>query len=78
MGLSFLPNRDKMCKQVEQWVVLEKMDTLLSVCECCVFKTYDFILTQECRTCNVRKGILAIADEKNREARQVAELLQAC
>jgi hypothetical protein len=77
MSLSFLPNKATMCKEIEQWIAIRKLDTLLSVCECCVFKAYDFILTQECRTCMVRKGILRITDERNQELRQEAELLQA-
>ncbi len=78
MGLSFLPNRDNMCKEIEQWIALRKMDTLMSVCSCCMFKAYDFMLPKECNTCTIRRGILKIADEKNREVREVAELLQAC
>jgi len=76
MSLSFLPSRAAMCKEIEEGISLKKMDTLLSICECCVFKD-DFILTQECRTCMVRKGIIRIADERKRELRQEEELLQA-
>ena len=65
-----------MCKEIEQWIKSKKLDTLLNICECCVFNAYNFILTQECRTCMVRKGILRITDERSRELRQ-EELLQA-
>ena len=77
MSLSFLPNRATMCKEIEQLIKSNKLDTLLSICECCVFNAYNFILTQECRACMVRKGIIRITDERSRELRREKELLQA-
>lgn len=77
MGLSFLPNRAAMCKEIEQWISSRKLDTLLGICECCVFNAYNFILTQECRTCMVRKGVLRITDARSQELRRENELLRA-
>lgn len=74
MGLGFVPSRETMVKQIEQWVALRKMDTLLSVCECCIFKTFDFILTQECRSCAVRKGILHLMDEASMKEGAIPQL----
>jgi len=78
MNLSFLPNTDMMCKEIEHWVELRKLDTLLGVCNCCMYKVFDFILTQECRTCTVRQGILRIVEEKRREARDENTVLETC
>jgi hypothetical protein len=78
MNLSFLPNRETMLKEIEQWIILRKLDTLLGVCNCCMYKVFDFILTQECRTCTVRSGILRIVEEKRREARSEDKFLGVC
>lgn len=78
MGLSFLPNKNTMCKEIEQWIALRKLDTLLSVCDCCVYKVFDYILTQECRTCSVRKGIVRIMDERSQRDPQEEDLLRTC
>lgn len=78
MNLSFLPNRETMRKEIEQWIVLRKLDTLMGVCNCCMYKAFDFILTQECRTCTVRNGILSIVEEKRRESRKEEEVLGVC
>jgi hypothetical protein len=78
MNLSFLPNSDMMRKEIEHWIELRKLDTLLGVCNCCMYKVFDFILTQECRTCTVRNGILRIVEEKRREARNENAALEAC
>ncbi len=64
MGLGFLPKRDSMCKEVEQWTILKKLDRLLGLCNCCMYKTFDYILADECRMCTIRKGILKIIQEK--------------
>ncbi len=77
MALGFLPNRDTMCKEVEQWIALRKLDTLLSVCDCCVFKTFNFILSDDCRICQVRKGIAAIVEERKRARMSEQELVSA-
>ncbi len=78
MGLGFLPKRDAMCKEIEQWTTLRKLDTLLGLCNCCIYKTFDYILSDECRMCNVRKGIQKILTEKARECPEDEELLKAC
>ena len=78
MNLSFLPNRETMRKEIEQWIELRKLDTLMGVCNCCMYKVFDFILTQECRTCAVRDGILRIVEVKRRESRKEDEVLEAC
>ncbi len=66
MSLGFLPKRDSMCKEIEQWTILKKLDRLLGLCNCCVYKTFDYILADECRMCTIRQGILLIVKEKQR------------
>jgi hypothetical protein len=78
MGLGFLPKRDSMCKEIEQMTALRKLDTLLSLCNCCIYKTFDYILAEECRMCMIRKGILLIINEKKRTGLPEHELLDAC
>ncbi len=85
MNLSFLPNRktlrqerETMREEIEQWIALRKLDTLLGVCNSCMYKVFDFILTQECRTCTVRDGILRITKEEQREAWKEDEFLGVC
>ncbi len=77
MALGFLPNRDTMCKEVEQWIALRKLDTLLSLCDCCTFKTFNFILSDDCRICLIRKGIVAIMEDRKRERMREQELVNA-
>ncbi len=78
MGLGFLPKRDSMCKEIEQWTVLRKLDTLLGLCNCCMYKTFDYILADECRMCTIREGILLIVKEKQCAGSQSDELPAAC
>lgn len=59
-----------MGEEIEQWIALRKLDTLLGVCNCCMYKVFDFILTQECRTCAIRDAILMISKEKQLEERE--------
>jgi hypothetical protein len=67
-----------MYKEIEQWTACKKLDALLGLCNCCVYKAFDYILPVECRMCVIRKGILKISDEKRREALADNDLLTAC
>ena len=78
MDLGFLPNKETMRKEIEQWVVLRKLDTLLGLCNCCMYKVFDFILPQECRGCTVRNGILGVVEAKRREERKNIDVLGVC
>jgi hypothetical protein len=80
MSISFFPSRERMYKEIEQWIVLGKLDTLLSLCNCCVFKLHQESLALECRACLVRKGIARIARENHREYYCIEgeELLGVC
>ncbi len=75
MSPGFLPCLDGMHKEVEKWILLGKLDMLLGLCGCCMYNAFEFILTKECRTCAIRKGILLITDEKTKKARQAAEIM---
>ncbi len=76
MGLGFLPSRDKMMKEIEQWTVLKKLDTLTGLCNCCLYRVFD--LVQECRTCKVQRGIESIAGERSEETVACGDLLGSC
>lgn len=78
MSLGFLPKRDSMFKEIEQWTALRKLETLLDLCNCCIYKTFDYILADECRMCMIRKGILLIINEKKRQGSPDRELQDAC
>jgi hypothetical protein len=78
MGLGFLPNRESMCSEVEKWTALKNIDTLQRLCNSCVYKAFDIILAQECRMCVIRKGILWIQAENQREKLVDDRLITAC
>ena len=47
---------------------------LRSLCNCCVFKVFDFILAPECRMCVIRKGIVCIANEGKKDISDCGEM----
>jgi len=59
---------------VEQWIALKRLDMLRSLCNCCVFKVFDFILAPECRMCVIRKGIVCIANEGKKDISDCGEM----
>ncbi len=77
MSLGFLPCLDSLHKEVEKWILLGKTDMLLGLCGSCMYNVFEFILTKECRTCAIRKGILLITNQKIKKASQAAEIM-AC
>ena len=78
MSLAFFPSRDNMMKEIQQWVVLRKLDMLQSLCNCCTYKQFDYTMSRDCRSCNVRAGIHKLVHEKKREAVESEELLGVC
>ena len=77
MSLAFFPSRENMMKEVQQWIVLRKLDMLQSLCNCCVYKTFDCTMSRDCRSCNVRAGIHTLVDDE-RTAVECDELLNIC
>lgn len=82
MGISFFPSRNNMIKEVDQWIVLNKIDMLMSLCNCCLYKMFD--MAHECRSCRVRSGINRIAKQagpvlsKSEREPEGEELLGVC
>jgi hypothetical protein len=68
MSFSFFPSRNNMIKEVDQWIVLKRVDMLMSLCNCCVYKMFD--MGHECRSCRVRRGIQRIARLRSSEIRR--------
>ncbi len=66
MTMGFLASQDSMYHEIEQWVARGRLDTLISLCNCCVYKVFDLILTPKCRMCIIRKGIVLITNERRK------------
>jgi hypothetical protein len=78
MGLAFFPSRESIMKEIQQGVTLRRVDMLLSLCNCCTYKQYDYTLSRDCRSCSVRVGIRKLSHEDKREAANGDELLGVC
>jgi hypothetical protein len=79
MSISFFPNRNNLIKEVDQWIVLNKVDMLMSLCNCCLYKVFD--MSHACRSCRVKRGIQRIAKQMEKDMRQPVEgeeLLGVC
>jgi hypothetical protein len=70
MALGFLLNKERMLKEIDQWTALRRIDTPQSICDCCVYRMFDFILVRECRLCSVHMGMLSIMNTGKQEALQ--------
>ncbi len=66
MSIGFLASQDSMCQEIERWVGLGQLDTLIGLCNCCVYKVFDLILAPECRMCIIRKGIVLLTKERKK------------
>jgi len=64
MGIGFLPNKESMGIEVKKWTARRKLETLVGLCNSCIYKAFDILLAQECRTCEIRKGIHWILNDK--------------
>lgn len=78
MSVSFFPSRDSMCKEIQQWIATNKLEMLLSLCNCCTYKELDCTSAHQCRSCNVRKGIIRLGCVEKREPVEDEELLGVC
>jgi hypothetical protein len=78
MDLSFLPDRQNMYKEVQQWIMLKKLDMLLGLCNCCTNKVFGQMMARHCRTCHVRNGIVRLTRRETREPVESEELLGVC
>jgi hypothetical protein len=78
MSVVFYPNRDQMSKEVELCVKLNRLETLLSFCNSCMFKIFEFRFIRLCRACNVHHAITRVSKKDNAPERDDAELLGIC
>jgi len=76
MSISFFPSRSSMIREVERLIAAGSLDTLVSLCNCCLFKTFD--MDYECQACEVRIGIRLIGRESRRDIAEEDELLGVC
>jgi hypothetical protein len=64
MAVNFFPHREQMLKEIEGCVASSKLDVLLGLCTCCVYKSYDegpFV--SQCLKCSVQQGIMKISNK---------------
>ena len=78
MSVSFFPSREGMYKEILLWIATNKLDRLMSLCNCCTYKTLECTAAQQCRMCYVRKGIAKLSRVEQREAVEGEELLGVC
>jgi hypothetical protein len=74
MSISFFPSRSNLTKEVDQWIVLKRVDMLMSLCNCCLYKMFD--TANECRACRVRSGISRIVARCSREPLEARERVE--
>jgi len=78
MSISFFPSRETMYKEVQLWIATNKLEMLLSLCNCCTYKVLECTSVLECQSCHVRKGIIKLSREETRVAVEGEELLGVC
>lgn len=76
MSMGFFPSRDNMVKEVDQWIVRQKLEMLMGLCNCCMYKV--LVSGRECRSCQVRIGIRTLTENRLREPVEGEELLGVC
>ena len=78
MSVSFFPSRESMYKEIQLWIATNKVDMLMSLCNCCTYKELDCTTVHQCRSCFVRKGIIKLSRVEQRESVEDEELLGVC
>ena len=78
MSISFFPSRDTMYKEIQLWIAMNKLEMLMSLCNCCTYKALECTSAQQCRSCFVRTGIIKLSRVEKREAVEGEELLGVC
>jgi hypothetical protein len=63
MELGFLPHPNCcLLREIDTMMSLRRLDVLESICDCCIYRRFEFILARECRSCSVRAGMLELMD----------------
>ena len=79
MAVNFCPNREQMLKEIEQCVVLGKLDVLQCFCNSCVYKILgESALLTQCVKCRVQQGITKISNARKWTAVPDHEFLGVC
>ena len=78
MSVSFFPSREGMYKEIQLWIATNKLDRLMSLCNCCMYKARECSVAHQCRSCSVRTGIIKIARVEQCEAVEDEKLLGVC
>jgi hypothetical protein len=69
MSVNFCPDRKRMFKEAEQCIILNRLDSLMSFCNSCLFKLSRKIRFSECHDCKIKRGIKTL-QRKNEGAKQ--------
>ncbi len=79
MTVNFCPNREQMVKEVAECIESSRLDVLLSLCTCCVYKIFDEnTLVSQCLRCSVQHGIAKISGKKKWIPSPDLEFLGVC
>lgn len=73
MSINFSLSRERMLKEVEQCVALNRLDNLMSFCNSCSLD-YECRPIPECRKCRVWQAIRRVSVRKVAEAAKIALL----
>ncbi len=78
MDLSFFPCRKNMLKVMQQWMVLNRQEVPLGLCNCCAYKVFGCTMAHQCQSCHVRDGILRLIRKEQGGPVEGEELLGVC
>jgi hypothetical protein len=78
MSVGFFPSRESLYKEIQQWIATNKLEMLMSLCNCCTYKALEYTGAHQCRSCNVRKGVIKLTREEKRVSVEDEELLGVC
>jgi hypothetical protein len=67
-----------MYKEIQQWIATNKLEMLMSLCNCCTYKAFEYTAAHRCRSCNVRMGIIKLTRVDKRISVEEDELLGVC
>jgi hypothetical protein len=81
MGVNFYLSRERMFKEVDQCIALNKLETLMSFCNSCHFKILEDMPVPECHKCKVQRGIKTLSryeNQKKKDRNQLVLLFSNC
>jgi hypothetical protein len=64
MSVNFCPDRERMFKEVEQCIILDRLENLISFCNSCSLKDFNGRPVPECRECKIQRGIKTVSKKK--------------